>query len=178
MRSLLVNIKDIVGYQVLRVVMGISFVAITAQVQIPLQPVPITLTTVGVLFIALYYEKKEALQSIVGYIILGGLGIQVFSGFTGGVPILFGPTGGYLFGMILCAYIVTTLRNSFGEDSVLKLIIYSALGSIGLVVVGLIQLSLFVSADNVLVCGLYPFILPGVVKSVLTSILIRFFRKI
>ena len=81
------------------------FTAITCilaplSIPIPISPVPITLTNL-VLFISLYILSwKEALISYILYLLLGICGLPVFSGFSGGIGKLAGPTGGYLAGFI------------------------------------------------------------------------------
>jgi biotin transport system substrate-specific component len=163
------KIFNLIDYKTLKIIMGILLIFLTAQVRIPLNPVPITLQTSGALLIALCYDKKSALQSIIGYIVLGSLGAPLFNGLSSGFSVLIGPTGGYLFGIVLCTYLVTTMREKFGDNSWLNLTLYSLIGSISVFVVGLPYLTLFVGIDNSLTLGLYPFIIPGIAKAIFTA---------
>lgn len=75
------------------------------SIPIPLSPVPITLTNF-MIFIAVYIlGMKSASICVILYLILGAVGLPVFSSFSGGLAKLAGPTGGYLAGFFLIAVI-------------------------------------------------------------------------
>lgn len=70
-------------------------------VPIPFSPVPLSLTNLALYMILYVLGMKAGCISYLVYLLLGLLGLPVFSGFTGGVGKLAGPTGGYLIGFFL-----------------------------------------------------------------------------
>ena len=90
-----------------------AFIAVLAQVQIPLPftPIPISLAVLAVLVTGGLLGVKRSLISIVVYILLGIIGIPVFAGFQGGPNVLVGPTGGYIIGYIPLIIIVAAFTS-------------------------------------------------------------------
>ncbi|MDR2357182.1 MAG: biotin transporter BioY [Oscillospiraceae bacterium] len=74
-----------------------------APFQIPVGPVPVTLATFAVYVAAATLGAGRGAAAVALYIALGAIGLPVFSGFSGGLPKLFGPTGGYIAGYLPCA---------------------------------------------------------------------------
>lgn len=72
---------------------------------IPISPVPISLTNLVVYMAVYVLGRNKGTISIFVYLLIGFLGLPVFSSFTGGPAKLFGPTGGYLLGFLFTAYI-------------------------------------------------------------------------
>lgn len=89
-------------------------------IPIPISPVPISLTNL-VLCMSIYILGwKRASVSYVIYLLLGFCGLPVFSGFTGGVGKLAGPTGGYLFGFFFLLVIAGWMVEHFQERRYLQ----------------------------------------------------------
>lgn len=82
-----------------------AIICIIAPLSIPLpfSPVPLSLGTLAVYLSAMILGCRSGLLSVTIYLLLGAVGLPVFSGFSGGVGILLGPTGGYLIGYLLLA---------------------------------------------------------------------------
>ena len=92
------------------VVVGLAaLIAVASQIAIPLAMVPINLALLAVFMTGFLLEKRWALTSVMVYLLIGAVGLPVFSGLRGGPQHLVGPTGGYLIGYLLSAGIVSAL---------------------------------------------------------------------
>jgi biotin transport system substrate-specific component len=88
-----------------------AFVGLTAQVEIPLWPVPLTLQTLGVLFTGAVLGSRRGALALVLYLAEGAAGLPIFAGGAAGVAHLLGPTGGYLAGFVVAAGVVGWLAE-------------------------------------------------------------------
>lgn len=152
-----------------QIAIGIGLLFIAAQIAIPLQPVPITLHTVAVLLIGLFYQKATAIKTLLSYLGLGALGAPVFANFGGGIHHFVGPTAGYLWGFVACVAVMTTFREYVSKDSFRFQLLNCLLGSFVTYACGISWLALFVGVPQAFQLGLVPFILPGCLKAVMLS---------
>ena len=96
-----------------------AFIAVLSQIQIPLPftPIPISLGVLAIIITGGVLGVKKGLISIVVYILLGIIGIPVFTGFQGGISALAGPTGGYIIGYIPMGVIVAAITSYAFKNS-------------------------------------------------------------
>lgn len=83
-----------------------SLLVIFSWISIPLPiGVPITLQTFGIFLISLIFQK-DSWKVLLLYLVLGAIGLPVFSNFTGGIGIILGPTGGFLIGFLAASLVM------------------------------------------------------------------------
>ena len=87
---------------------------------LPLSPVPLSLGTLGIYFVVTLLGTKFGTTSVILYLLLGFVGVPVFTGFIGGPAKILGPTGGYLFGYIFLAIICGYFAEHFPNRCVLR----------------------------------------------------------
>lgn len=90
-----------------------ALLCVISPFAIPIGPVSITLATFGVYLSGAELGCKKGGAAVAVYLMLGFIGLPVFSGFMGGVQRLIGPTGGYLVGYIPCAMITGFFSRKF-----------------------------------------------------------------
>lgn len=163
--------KYAVLYDIILIISGSLLITLCTQVRIllPFSPVPITGQTFAVLMLGALLGSRRGSLSVILYIAEGAAGLPVFA-LGGGLPILFGPTGGYLFGFVPAAYIVGLLAERGWDRRVGKTILAMILGNVVIYTFGLLWLSRWVGINGVLIAGLYPFIFGDILKIALASI--------
>ncbi len=156
------------------------FAALTAVgalmvIPLPFSPVPITLQVLFVLLSgALLGSRLGALSQII-YVLLGCLGLPVFAGGTSGFGVLIGPTGGYIFGFILAAYVIGKMTEDKPKLHYLRIFLVLIIGVLFIYLIGALQLMVVakLSFSKALLVGVLPFIGVDLVKAALASFLIQ-----
>lgn len=144
---------------------------ILAPLSLPIGPVPISLTNLAIYFALYVLGVKFGCISYLVYLLIGFIGVPVFSGFTSGPGKLLGPTGGYLIGFIPMAVIAGILIDKFISNRIICL-----LGMIGGTIVayafGTAWLAYQAHLDwkAALMAGVIPFIPGDLAKMVLAMI--------
>lgn len=160
--------------------LGSIFIALTAQVALPLpfSPVPITGQTFGVLVSGIVLGAKRGALSAVFYIVEGAIGLPVFAGLKGGVVHLLGPTGGYILGFVPAAYIAGYLAEKGWDRSIIRSILGMSIANAIIYGLGLFMLSFYIGYARLLELGFYPYIAGDLLKIALAALSIPLVWKV
>lgn len=147
--------------------------AVMAQIAIPMPAgVPMTLQTFAVTLAGVVLGSKNGGLSMVLYILMGAIGLPVFSGFRGGLAMLVGPTGGFLLSFPVMAFIIG-LGIKYIKDKPLIFWSYLALGTIINYIIGTIVFSLSTGSGLVpsFMACVFPFIPTAVIKLIVGGLM-------
>ncbi|MGI6097594.1 MAG: biotin transporter BioY [Dethiobacteria bacterium] len=139
-----------------------AIVAILAQISIPIpfSPVPVTGQFFAVFLTGALLGSKWGAISMAIYLLLGAVGIPVFHAAQGGLQILVGPTGGYLFGFIGGVYLQGKLTENKAEVTYTRLVISMITCMVISYALGTLQLALIAGFNlpQALMAGVVPFL--------------------
>lgn len=143
------------------IVLGSTLLGLSAQVEVPFYPVPMTMQTFSVLLVAMTFGRRLGTATVLFYLLEGAVGLPVFAGGAAGPGVFFGPTGGYLIGFALAAFVVGGFADLGWDRRALPAVAALLLGNALIYVPGLLWLGVVVGWDKpILELGLLPF-LPG-----------------
>lgn len=155
-----------------------ALMAIFSQLSIPLPftTVPLTLQIFGVVIIAIILEHKLGTLSMIIWTLVGAIGLPVFAGFSGGFSVIAGPTGGYIIGFIVMAFIVGYAAS---KDNKIILFVGVYLGQAVQYTFGVVQMKIVLGlgVQEALVAGLYPFIAKGVIEIAVAAVVALTIKK-
>ena len=170
-----VNIKLL--FSIITVFLGSLLLIASAKIKVPLYPVPMTLQPMAVLMIAMLFGRKLATLTVGLYIFKGIMGLPVFA-FGGGLMYLMGPTGGFILGFFVSAFIVGYLADNGWGKKVSLSIISMLIGMVVIYSFGIFQLALLKGFNFALLKGFYPFLLVDFYKLLLAGIITPYIWKI
>ncbi len=143
---------------------------------VPIGPVPIVLTNLFIFLSILLLDATLSLAATAVYIILGALGLPVFSLGRGGISVILGPTGGYIAGFLVCVLVGNLLKKVLGKN-LTSYILITSVAAIAIYPLGLFWLKNSIgetwSWGKTLSIGCYPFLLGDMLKAVLAAILAK-----
>lgn len=116
--------------QITRVALCTALMAVFSQIIIPLPftPIPFSCGIISLMLCGALLPPRAALLSQLLYVLLGLAGVPVFSGFGAGPAKVLGPTGGYLLGYILAAFLISFMLMRLGTKSYPRLVLAMCCG--------------------------------------------------
>lgn len=159
-------------------IIGAALLAISAKIRVPLPftPVPMTLQTIAIMGLGAAYGMRLGLATVLLYLAIGAMGMDVFTSSTAdknGLAYMMGGTGGYLVGFIIAMGVIGYFAERGWDRSIVKLFGLMLFADAIIFGLGLLWLGNLVGWDKpVLEWGLYPFIVGDLIKIALASALI------
>jgi biotin transport system substrate-specific component len=154
-------------------VLGSMVLAVSAKIQIPFWPVPMTMQSLVVLMLGMAYGSRLALGTLLLYLAEGAAGLPVFAGTNAGFAYMIGPTGGYLIGFVLAAVLIGCLAERGWDRSPLKALAAMTVGHVVVFVPGVAWLALLFGFDKAVMLGLTPFWGATLLKTLLGAALMQ-----
>ena len=162
---------------ILLVLFGTILLAISAKIQLPFWPVPMTMQTFVIFLIGMTYSVRLSFITVSMYLFEGALGLPVFAS-GGGVAYLVGPTSGYLYGMLISSVVISYLANLGFSKTYFKTSISLLIGSFIIFLFGILYLGSIIGYEKAIIAGLLPFIPSELFKIALAVSLIPTIQKI
>ena len=156
-----------------------ALIAVCSILSIPVGEVPVTLQTFGVCLAAAMLGWKRGTLSVLVYVLLGAVGLPVFSGMSGGAGVLAGPTGGYIIGFIPAALIIGFAADRW-QRRALPLAAAMVLGVLVCYALGTVWFMLLThrgAVESLALCTV-PFLIPDAVKIAAAAVLSNRLSKV
>lgn len=170
-------------YDMVYIAIFAVLIAICSWIAIPTM-VPFTLQTFGVFLAVGVLGGKRGTVAVLIYILLGAIGVPVWSGFMGGIGVLLNNTGGYIIGFLFIALIMWGAEKLFGRKNwvmivsmALGLVVCYAFGTLWFMMLYLKNTGA-IGLGTVLGWCVIPFIIPDILKMALAFILSRRLNKV
>ena len=157
------------------VVLGTLLLTASAKIQVPFWPVPMTMQTFVVLFLGAALGPRLGALTVLLYLAQGAVGLPVFAGTPEkglGLAYMAGPTGGFLIGFAVAAYVVGWLAERGWGQSVPKLFLAMLLGHVVLFAFGVAWLAQLIGIEKAWMLGVVPFYAATIFKTALGAFVV------
>jgi biotin transport system substrate-specific component len=165
-----------IPFQIGLVIVGTLLLYASAKVSIPFYPVPLTLQPLAVLLIGACVGPRLGAITVIAYLAEGAIGLPVFAGTPEkgiGLAYMMGPTGGFLIGFVIAAWLVGALARRGWDRTVPTMALAMALGMAAIYLPGLLWLGTLLGWDKpILQWGFYPFIYGDLIKIAFAALLL------
>ena len=162
---------------IILVLFGTLLLALSSKVQVPFWPVPMTMQTFVIFLIGMTYGVRLSFATVTLYLLEGAAGLPVFAS-GGGLSYLFGPTAGYLYGMLFASVAISYFANLGFSKTYFKAAFSLIIGSIIIFSFGILYLGSIIGYEKAIAAGLLPFIPSEIFKIALAVALIPTIQKI
>lgn len=155
------------------VVFGVCLLTLSAKMQVP-GPVPMTMQTLVVVLLGMAYGSRLGAATVLAYLLAGAAGLPVFANTPErgiGLAYMMGPTGGFLVGFLISAWVVGTLAERGWDRTFLRCAIASIAGHVIILLAGLVWLSVLLGTTKAIEVGLLPFLASTALKTALNAAL-------
>lgn len=154
-----------------------ALIAVCAWISIPMT-VSFTLQTCAICLTAGLLGWKRGTLTVIIYILLGMVGLPVFTGFKSGIAAVTGPTGGYIVGFIFTALIVGLAADKFGKKLWVN-VIFMAVGILVCYLFGTVwfMIAYKVTFASALTTCVIPFLIPDAAKIAVAAVLVNRLKK-
>ncbi|MGO4704629.1 biotin transporter BioY [Microvirga sp. 2MCAF38] len=172
--------KDDVRFAALRavvlMVVGSALLTLSAKVQIPFHPVPMTMQTFVVLVIGATYGLRLGAATVALYLAQGAMGLPVFANtppMAAGIGYFAGPTGGFLMGFLASALVMGFMAEKGWDRSLARVIVMMTIGHAVIFAFGLGWMSMWMPFLKAWAFGAAPFAAATVLKTALAIALMQ-----
>ena len=171
-----------VAKEIAYLALSVAILAVCAWITIPTGTIPVTLQTFAVAFIAVILGPVRSLIAVAVYLLMGLIGIPVFSSFNAGAAALLGPTGGYIIGFLFEVVITGLFSRIPVKNKIAKVAIVYSGALLGLIVLYFFGTLWFITVYNrgaseavgvgaALMLCVVPYLLPDAVKTLIAVLL-------
>lgn len=160
------------------IALGVAFAALGSWVSIPIGPIPLTLQMLMFTLIICIYPPTWAVASVAVFVLLGAIGLPLFSGFRGGLGVIMGPTGGFLIGYIPGVVVGACFRmimGRFAKSNLARIAVDVAAGILFTLVAyltGWVQYAVVsgLPMEAAFAVSVAPFVIPDLIKVIVAAV--------